>query len=157
MDTIAPGLGSDIDHWMVDASCGGIEDVFLVRDSDGHGVNQDVAVIGRVEVALAADGRDADAVAVSSDASNAAGDKMARLWIIGCAKAERVHVGHWPRAHGENVAQDAADAGCRALIGLNEGGVVVALHLEDRRLAVANIDYPGILARTTNHPGRLGR
>ena len=35
------------------------------------------------------------------------------------------------RAHGEDVAQDAADAGRRALVGLDVGWVVVALHLED--------------------------
>ena len=38
-----------------------------------------------------------------------------------------------PRAHGEDVAHDAADAGRRALVGLDVGGVVVALHLEDAR------------------------
>jgi hypothetical protein len=47
------------------------------------------------------------------------------------AEAQRVHRRDRPRAHGEDVAQDAADAGRRALIGLDEGGVVVALHLED--------------------------
>jgi hypothetical protein len=37
--------------------------------------------------------------------------------------------------------------GRRALVGLDVGGVVVALHLEDGGLAVADIDDAGILAR----------
>jgi hypothetical protein len=42
---------------------------------------------------------------------------MARI-----AEAKRVHVGDRPRAHGEDVAQDAADPRRRALIGLDIGG-----------------------------------
>ena len=77
--------------------------------------------------------------------------------MVGPAEAQRVQVGDRPRAHGEDVAQDAADAGRRALIGLDVARVVVALHLEDRRLAVADVDHAGILARAADHPGRLGR
>jgi hypothetical protein len=33
--------------------------------------------------------------------------------------------------------------------------VVVALHLEDGGLLVADVDYPGILARPANHPGAV--
>ena len=64
---------------------------------------------------------------------------------------------HRPRAHREDVAQDAADAGRRPLIGLDEGGVVVALHLEHGDQAVADVDHAGVLARPLHHPGRLGR
>ncbi len=35
--------------------------------------------------------------------------------------------------------------------------MVVALHLEYHRLAVADVDDPGILARPLDHPRRLGR
>jgi predicted dienelactone hydrolase len=51
-----------------------------------------------------------------------------------------------PRAHGEHVAQDAADAGCRALVGLDEARVVVAFHLEHDGLVVAKVDHAGVLA-----------
>ena len=71
--------------------------------------------------------------------------------MVGRAEAQRVQIGDRPRAHGEHVAHDAADAGRRALIGLDIGGVVVALHLEDRRLAVADVDDAGILARAADH------
>ena len=62
-----------------------------------------------------------------------------------------------PRAHGEDVAQDAADARRRALVGLDEGGVVVALHLEDAGVPVADVDDAGVLARALDHPRRLRR
>ena len=42
------------------------------------------------------------------------------------AEAQRIHDGQRPRAHGEDVAQNAADAGGRALEGLDVAGVVVA-------------------------------
>ena len=51
-----------------------------------------------------------------------------------------------------DVAHDAAHACGRALIGLDIGGVVVALHLEDAGLTVADIDHPGVLARALDHP-----
>ena len=142
---------------MPGARRGGIEDPVGVGEAHGHGVDQDVAVVGRVEVGLAADGRHADAIAVAADAGDHARDQMPGLRMVRAAEAQRVQIGDRPRAHGEDVAQDAADAGRRALIGLDEGGVVVALHLEDRGLAVADVDDAGILARAADHARARGR
>src|SRR6185437_7895396 len=100
---------------------------------------------------------DADAIAVAADPRDHARDQVAGLRMIGPAEAERVQVGDRPRAHGEDVAQDPPDTRRRTLIGLDVGGVVVALHLEDRRVAVANVDHAGILARPADDPRRLGR
>src|SRR3569833_563799 len=44
----------------------------------------------------------------------------------------------------------------RALIRLDKAGMIVAFHLEDGGVAIADIDHPGILARALDHPGRLG-
>ena len=104
-------------------------------------------VVAGVEVDLAADGRHADAVAVAADAADHAADQVARARVIEAAEAQRVEVGDRPRAHGEDVAQDAADAGRRALVRLDERRVVVALDLEDHREAVADRDRAGVLAR----------
>src|SRR5438874_1221812 len=84
---------------------------------------------------------------IAADAGDHARDQVSRLRVIGPAEAQSVEVRHRSRAHGEHVAQDSADTRRRALIGLNVGGVVVALHLEDRRVAVANVDHARIFAR----------
>ena len=136
---------------------GRVEDLVGLRDADGHRVDEDVAVVGGIEIDLAADRRDADAIAVAADARDHAGDEVPRLGMIGPAEAQRVQIGDRPRAHGENVAQDAADAGRGALIRLDVGRVVVALHLEDRRIAVADVDDAGVFARPADHPRRLRR
>ena len=82
---------------------------------------------------------------------------MARARMVRIAEAERVQRRDRPRAHGEDVAQDAADAGRRALIGLDVGGVVVALHLEDGDEPVADIDDAGVLARPLDDHRAGGR
>ena len=128
-----------------------------VGHADAHGVDQDVAVVGGVEGALAAHGRHADAVAVAADAGDHARDEVPGLGVAGLAEAERVKDGDRPGAHGEDVAQDAAHARRRALVGLDEGRVVVALHLEDGDLAVADVDHARVLARAVHDPGGLGR
>ena len=157
MDAVAPGLGADIDHRITDARRLGIEDAVGARDAHRHGVDQDVAIVGRIEIGLAADRRHADRIAVAADARHHAGHQMPCLRMAGIAEAQRVHVGDGPGTHGEHVAQDAADTGRSALIGFDEGGVVVALDLEDRRLPVADIDHAGILARPLDNARPLGR
>ena len=82
---------------------------------------------------------------------------MAGLGMVGRAETQKVEARHRPRAHGEDVAQNAADPGRRALVGLDERGVVVALHLEDDRVSAADVDDAGVLPRPLDHPGRLGR
>ena len=157
VDAVAAGLGADIDHRIPDAAGLGVEDPVGARDADAHRVDQDVAVVGAVEGALAADGRHADAVAVAADAGNHAADQVPGLRMRRIAEAQRVEQRHRPRTHGEHVAQDAADAGRRPLVGLDERRVVVALHLEDRDQTVADVDHARVLARAAHHPGRLGR
>src|SRR5258708_32364928 len=110
-----------------------------------------------VEPHLPAHRRHAEGFAVSADAGDDAADKMPRLWMFRRAEAQGVEAGDRPRAHGEDVAQDAADAGGRALIGLDVAWMVVALHLEHHRLAIADVDDAGVLAGALDHPRRLGR
>ena len=73
--------------------------------------------------------------------------------VPGCASAEaqRVEQRDRPRAHREDVAQDAADAGGRALVGLDERRVVVGLDLEDRGQAVADVHRARVLAGPLQH------
>ena len=82
---------------------------------------------------------------------------MARLGVVGRAEAQRIEVGDGARAHGEHVAHDAADAGRRALVGLDVARVVVALHLEDDGPAVAHVDDARVLARPLDDQGPARR
>ena len=87
---------------------------------------------------LAADGRDAEAVAVAADAGD---DAVEQVPVARCdsgcrvrlqrAEAQRIEQGDRPRAHREDVAHDAADAGRRALVRLDRRRVVVRFDLED--------------------------
>ena len=77
--------------------------------------------------------------------------------VVERPEAQRVHHGDGPGAHGEDVAQDAADAGGRALVRLDGRRVVVALDADGGGDAVADVDHAGVLAGTDEHPGRFGR
>ena len=123
-----------------------VEDAIGARDAARERVDEDVAVVARVELHLAADGGHADAVAVAADAGDDAAEQLRRARVIGAAEAQRVEAGDGARAHREDVAQDAADAGRRALVRLDEARVVVRLHLEDGGEAVADVDDAGVLA-----------
>ncbi len=157
VDAVASGLGADIDHRIADAGGRRIENLVGPRDADGHRIDQNVAVIARMEIALAADRRHPHAVAVAADAGDDAGDEMPRFGMIRGTEAQRVQIGDRPRAHGEDVAQNAADAGRGTLIGLDERRMVVQLHLEDGGLPIADIDHAGILARAADHARSRGR
>ena len=77
-------------------------------------------------------------------------------WIVQAAEAEGIHHRDGPRAHGEDVAQNPAHAGGRALKRLDETGVVVRFDLERDRQAVADVDDAGVLARPLQHHACLG-
>ncbi len=146
-----PVLRADVDDGIANARGLGVEDLFLAADAEGEDVDERVAVVATLEDAFAADGGDAEAVAVVRDAADDAGEDApvarAGFRAIEPAEAERIHDGDGPRAHGEDVAQDAADAGGRALEGLDEAGVIVRFDLEGDDVAAADIDDAGVFAR----------
>ena len=78
------------------------------------------------------------------------------LGVVERAEPQRIHHGDRASAHGEDVAEDAADAGRRALVRLDRRRVVVALDANGCRDAVADIHDAGVLARADEHafPGR---
>ncbi|OIQ75837.1 hypothetical protein GALL_424880 [mine drainage metagenome] len=106
---------------------------------------------------LAAHSGHAKAVAVGADALDHALDQMRGFRVARLAKAERVHRGNRARAHGKDVAQDAADAGGSALMRLDIRGVVVAFHLEHHGLPVTDIDDTRVFARPADHLRPGGR
>ena len=124
-----------------------------------------IAAVAGLELGFAAQVRHAKAVAVTGDAADHAFDNgvipvygfpfNARFRLDG-TKAERVHDRERPRAHGEDVAQDAADAGGRALVRLDVAGMVVRLDFEGAGPAVAHVDDAGIFARPLDHAVAFG-
>ena len=110
-----------------------------------------------MEIGLAAYGGHADAIAIAADAGDDALDQVLHLGMLGPPETQRIGIRHRARTHGEDIAQDAAHAGRRALVGLDIARVVVALHLEDGGLSVADVDDAGIFAGAADHPGCLGR
>ena len=68
-------------------------------------------------------------------------------------EAERIEDGDRPRAHGENVAQDSADTGGRALKRLDEARMIVRFDFEDGDQAVADVDDAGVFARSLHDVG----
>jgi hypothetical protein len=97
---------------------------------------------------VARDIGDPDAVAVEADPADHAADETPRARLVGRSEAERVEEGDRPRAHREDVAQDPAHAGRRALIGLDRGRMVVALDLERAEQTATEVDGAGVLARS---------
>src|SRR5258708_13672071 len=105
-----------------------------------------------MEIYLSADRRDAHAIAVAPDARDDARYQMTGLLMRRLAEAQRVHHRDGTRAHGEHVAHDAADPGRRTLIGLDEGGMIVALNLEETNITIPNINTTALPSRTLKHP-----
>ena len=99
----------------------------------------------------------ADAVAVTADAGDHAFEDAPVERHVRRPEPQRVQQRHGPRAHREDVADDAANAGRRALIRLDERRVVVRLDLENGRQPVADIDGAGVLARSLQHAAARGR
>ena len=148
---VAPRFRAQIHHRHPHARGHRVKDLVAVSQPRRKGVDQTIAVVTAMKAHFAPDGRHAKRVAITADALDHALDQMRGLGVRHVAETQRVHRRNRPRPHGEHVAQDAADARRRALIRLDVTGVIVALHLEDHRLPVADIDNPGILARPADH------
>src|SRR5262249_17706916 len=124
--------------------------------ADREGVHQDVALVAEIEHHLAAHRRDADAVTVMSDAAHHAAHQERRPRMVDPAEAQRVENGDRPRAHREDVAQDAADTRRRSLERLDERGMVVTLDLEHPVEALAELTASGVLSRSLEDLGSTG-
>ena len=80
------------------------------------------------------------------DAGDDARDEVAGLGVVRRSEAQCVQVGDGARAHREDVAHDAADAGRRALEWLDVRWMVVAFHLKDDGVAVSEIHDARVFA-----------
>ncbi len=157
VDAVAARLGADVVHRIADAARHALDERVMPRQPEAEHVDERIASVRLVEHDLAADGGDPDAVAVAADAAHDAVEDTAASRVLDRAEAQRVEQRDGPRAHREDVADDAADAGRRALIRLDERRMIVRLDLEHRREAVADVDGARVLARPLQHARTLGR
>ena len=125
-DPVAAGLGAVEDHLVADPAGLGQVQVLVAEHPDAQRVDERVAEVARVEDDLAADVGQTEAVAVAADAGH--DPRQHPVGVVGVERSEpqRVHDRDRPGPHREDVADDAADAGGRALVGLDVGRVVVA-------------------------------
>jgi len=77
--------------------------------------------------------------------------------ICNRAETQRVQTKFGTRAHRENVANDSANAGGRALKRLDRARVIMTLDLERNRPAVTNVDDAGIFFASLDENVRTGR
>src|SRR5262249_4523629 len=92
-----------------------------------------------------------------ADAGDDAADEIPGPRMVEAAEAQRVEIGDRTRAHREDVAQDAADAGGRALVRFDERRVIVALDLEGDPQPLTDIDHASVLPRPLQHARPLRR
>ena len=123
----------------------------MPHDADGQRVDQRVALVDGVEDHFAADVRQAQGVAVAADAGHGAVHDAGGVRVVDGAEAQRVHHGHRAGAHRDDVADNPADAGRGALVGLHERRRVVRLDLERHGPAVAQVGDTGVLADAHEH------
>ena len=150
-DAVAAGLGAVEDDLVADTGGLGQVQVLVPQHADAQRVDERVAEVGLVEDRLATDVGQAEAVAVATDAGHDPRQHPVRVGSVQRAEPERVHHRDRPGAHGEDVADDAADAGRGALVGLDVRRVVVRLDLERDGVALADVDDAGVLADAGEH------
>ena len=151
VDAVAARLRAHEHDRVARAFRGRGDEVAVAEEADAHGVHQRVFAVGVVEEDLAAHVGNAEAVAVAADAGDDTLEQAAVLGLVGRAEAQRVQQRDGPRAHGEDVADDAADARRRALIGLDGRGVVVGLDLHGHGEAAADVDDAGVFLAGLDH------
>ena len=153
-EAIAAGGWSDIEDGVAHALGLAAGDLFVAKDPEAEDVDQRVTLVGFVEINLPGDGGDPKAIAVMGNAGHHAAEQPAHFGVGEFSESERVDRRHRAGAHGEDVADDAAHAGGRALERFDGAGMVVGFDLEGDGEAVADVDNAGIfLARAHEHAG----
>ena len=157
-ETIATGRGANVEDRVADAVRCAARDLVVAQDAEAEGVDERIAFVALIEIDLARDGRDAEAVSVVRNAADHAGEEPAHLGIGQLSEAQRVQRRDGPCAHREDVADDSAHARGRALERLDGAGVVVGFDLERDGHAVAHINDAGVLlTRADENVRGLGR
>ncbi len=156
VNSVAAGLGPDVEDGVANAFGAPEEELILRGDAEAECIHQRIAGVAGLEDDLAADGRTTEGVAVAADARDHAGDDPARLIVPRIREAKGIQQRDRPRAHSEDVPENAPHSGGGALVGLDERRMIVRLDLENGEKTVADVEGPRVLARSLGHPRPLG-
>ena len=156
-DAVETGACAEQDDLVACTRSEGQVQILDAHDAGAQRVDQRVACVGGVEDRLAADVGQAEGVSVSTDTAHDTVDDATGIGGVGSTEPQLVHDGDRASTHGHDVADDAADTGCRTLVGLDVRRVVVALDLERDCPAVTDVDDAGVLADTGEHRWRASR
>ena len=149
MYAVATGVGADEQQLVACAFSTRAHEVAGPHKADTHRIDHRVLGVAVLEVDLAPDGRHAYAVAVSTDAGDHAIEVPAGFRQR--TETQRVEQRDRPRAHGDDIAEDASHPGGRALVRLDGRRMVVGLDLENDSPPVAEADCAGVLTRALQH------
>ena len=146
-DAVAAGAGAE-QHDLVAGAAGVREvQVLVAQHADRERVDERVRLVDRVEHRSrrrCSAGR-GSCRRTRCRSTTPCTTRAVSGWSI-APKRSCVHDGDRARAHRDDVAHDAADAGRGALERLDVARVVVALDLERDRPALADVDDAGVLA-----------
>ena len=151
--TVTTRFGADVKNRIASALCGAAGELLVTQHAEAKNIYQGISLETFIETNFAADCWNADAISVMRDAGDDAGKEAAvggyvrisdfgfRIFFCNWPEVERVQAKFRARAHGENVANDSAYSGGRALERFDRTGVIVALHLERDCPAIADVHH----------------
>ena len=145
LDAVLAGCRPHDVHRVARARRRGGNDLVGFQNPNRHRVDEGVHLVALVEEHFAAHDGHPEAVAVIANALDHPFQQPLGAWVAEVAEAQAVQLGDGARAHGEDVAVDAANPRRRALVGLDGRGVVVTLNFERAAQSVADVDDAGIL------------
>ena len=124
----------------------------MPHDAQAEGIDQRVARVAGVERELASDVRQSEAVPVEGDSADDARQHPPGIGRVRGPEPQGVHDRDGPRAHREDVPDDPAHAGRRALERLDVRGMVVRFDLEGNGITLADVHDAGVLADPGQQP-----
>ncbi len=163
VNSVASRFRADVNHRIARAAVLSRKIILRAGDAQRQRVHQRIIRVARLEHDFAAHCRHAETISVKSDAANHAIQNVpvardffrrgiSRTRPRGDrAETQRIEHGNRPRAHGENIAQNPAHAGRRALKRFDEARMIVRFDLEYGHQAVADIHHARILSRALHH------
>ncbi len=156
-DPVAAGGGTEQDREIAGTRRPAEDQPVHRQDAQAQHVDQGVVGVALVKDQFPAHGGDADGVAVPRDPTDHPGGDPAAVGIVEGTETQWVHGGDGPGTHGEDVPQDPAHPRRGPLVGLDRGGVIVALDPQRNGNPIAGVDHAGVLTGAHQHVIRLGR